>query len=147
MGFAAFTEKPTLIDSEINELRKHRNKGILMKDNIVVFKKKQEFKPETEKTWGSIKGQVYHRLMSAGLPQSLADEFLEEFRPTFEEMIFPSFDISLTLPDDECLQEEFMDMAKLIEENMNNYSSKVIGMVAHKDLIIFLQQKKISGEL
>ena len=118
-----------------------------MKDNIVAFKKKQAFNPNTEKTWGSVKGWVYQRLLPAGLPQSLADEFLEEFRPTFEEMIFPSFDISLTLPDDECLQEEFMDMAKLIEENMNNYSSKVIGMVAHKDLIIFLQQKKISGEL
>lgn len=118
-----------------------------MKDNIVAFKKKQEFKPETEKTWGSIKGQVYHRLMSAGLPQSLADEFLEGFRPTFEDLIFPSFDISLTLPDEDLYQEGFKKMGDAIKENMNNYSSKVIGMVAHKDLLIFLQKKKLDGEL
>lgn len=118
-----------------------------MKDNIVTFKKKQAFNPNIEKTWGSVKGWVYQRLLPAGLPQSLADEFLEEFRPTFEEMIFPSFDISLELPEYGSYQEDFKEVGALISENMNNYSTKVIGMVAYKDLLIFLQKKKLDGEL
>lgn len=118
-----------------------------MKDNIVVFKKKQRFNHETDKMWGSVKSGVYQKLLPAGLPQSLADEFLEGFRSTFEDLIFPSFEISLTLPEDGSYQEDFMEMGALINENMNKYSSKVIGMVAYKDLLIFLQKKKLDGEL
>ena len=118
-----------------------------MKDNIVVFKKKQKLSPEAEEMWGIIKGQVYQRLMPVGLPQALADEFLKEFKPTFDELIFPSFDISLTLPEGDSYQEDFESMGDLIKENINNYSSKVIGMVAYKDLLIFLQKKKLDGEL
>lgn len=118
-----------------------------MENNIVVFKKKQTFSQATDKTWGSIKGWVYQKLLPAGLPQSLADEFLEEFRPTFEDLIFPSFEVSLELPEYGSYQEDFKEVGALINENMNNYSSKVIGIVAHKDLLIFLQKKKLDGEL
>lgn len=118
-----------------------------MKNNIVAFKKKQKFSPEVEEMWGSVKGQVYQKLMPAGISQSLADEFLKKFRPTFEELIFPGFDISLELPEYGSYQEDFKEVGALISENMNNYSTKVIGMVAQKDLIIFLQKKKLDGEL
>lgn len=118
-----------------------------MKNNIVAFKKKQKFSPEVEEMWSSVKGEVYQKLMPAGISQSLADEFLKKFRPTFEELIFPSFDISLELPEYGSYQEDFKEVGALISENMNNYSAKVIGMVAHKDLIIFLQKKKLDGEL
>ena len=118
-----------------------------MKNNIVAFKKKQKFSPEVEEMWSSVKGEVYQKLMPAGISQSLADEFLKKFRPTFVELIFPSFNISLTLPEEESYQKEFESMGAIIKENMNNYSAKVIGMVAYKDLVIFLQRKKLDGEL
>lgn len=119
----------------------------MMKDNIVVFKKKHEAVQKHKELWGSLKGQVYQRLMPAGLPQSLADEFLKEFEPTFEELIYPGFNVSINLPEDGPYQDDFMDVIKMINENMDDYAVKLIGMVAYKDLMIFLQKKKLDGEL
>ncbi len=103
-----------------------------MSNNVIDF-------PSSEKIlWGKYKKKLKEDLINSSMPENDAEEFLDTFKPIFENFQF-SHSFSFTVSGDAV--EAFKDQIKNLSSMFREHTQKLIAERYERELEIYLKNK------
>ena len=107
---------------------------------IIKFKKLSEPVHESaHESFADMRELTYKKLLPRGIPQHVADKFLDEFKPILNSMIPPSIILAEIKEGDPNFQ-AYDQVAKNAQEQINDYVLGVIGSTFNREMVHFLKE-------